>query len=54
MLWFWVVLAVVVLAGFTWAGRRQRRHAGDYTLEQSRRDADKYAGDGGGGGNVLG
>jgi hypothetical protein len=52
MTWIFVLLVSAALVALVvWASVRQRRHAGDYTLDQARRDAERYpsGGDGGGG-----
>jgi len=43
----WFAAAVLAVLAVAWAARRSRRHSGELTLEQTRRDVDKYAGGGG-------
>jgi hypothetical protein len=51
MTWIFVLVVSAALAAlFVWAAVRQRRHGGDYTLDQAKRDAERYASGGGGGG----
>lgn len=51
MTWIFVLVVSAALAAlFVWAFVRQRRHSGDYTLDQAKRDAVRYPHGGGGGG----
>jgi hypothetical protein len=48
MTWVWAVLVVIVVGGLVaWASIKQR-HAGDYTMDQAKRDAERREGTGGG------
>ena len=48
MTWFWSVLVIVAVVGFVaWASRRRRRHSGDGTMDEVKRNAERrYPGGG--------
>jgi hypothetical protein len=49
MTWIFVLVVSAALAALiAWASVRQRRHSGDYTLDQAKRDAERYPSGGGG------